>query len=144
MILHVADAFEAMTAARPYRMTPLTTEQALAELRKFAGVQFDPVVVDAFVRTLHVDGVPDPGRPAEPRQIPLIAQAADRMTGPAASESDRAGRARLPTGASHQTPARASAGRPTAPPATPLAARRAPTRATHDAAVNRPADPGPC
>ena len=69
-----------MTAARPYRMTPLTTEQALAELRKFAGVQFDPVVVDAFVRTAHVDGVPDPGRPAEPRQIPLIAQAADRMT----------------------------------------------------------------
>ena len=57
-ILHVADAFEAMTAARPYRMTPLTTEQALAELRKFAGVQFDPVVVDAFVRTLHVDGRP--------------------------------------------------------------------------------------
>jgi putative nucleotidyltransferase with HDIG domain len=79
-ILHVADAFEAMTAARPYRMTPLTPEQALAELRKFAGVQFDPVVVDAFVRTSHVDGVPDAGRAAGPRQIPLIAQAADRMT----------------------------------------------------------------
>jgi HD-GYP domain-containing protein (c-di-GMP phosphodiesterase class II) len=79
-ILHVADAFEAMTAARPYRMTPLTREQALAELRKFAGVQFDPVVVDAFVRTTHVHGIPDPGRPTSPRQIPLIAQAADRMT----------------------------------------------------------------
>jgi len=79
-ILHVADAFEAMTAARPYRMTPLTNEQALAELRKFAGVQFDPVMVDAFVKTRHADGVPDPGRPAQPRQIPLIAQAADRMT----------------------------------------------------------------
>ena len=50
-ILHVADAFEAMTAARPYRMTPLTTEQALGELRKYAGVQFDPKVVDAFVKT---------------------------------------------------------------------------------------------
>jgi HD-GYP domain-containing protein (c-di-GMP phosphodiesterase class II) len=79
-ILHVADAFEAMTAKRPYRMTPLTTEQALAELRKFAGVQFDPVVVDAFVRTTHADGVSDPGRAPEPRQIPLITQAADRMT----------------------------------------------------------------
>ena len=79
-ILHVADAFEAMTAARPYRMTPLTREQALAELRKFAGVQFDPVVVDAFVRTPHVQGIPDPGRPTSPRQIPLIGQAADRMT----------------------------------------------------------------
>ncbi|MFL5672186.1 MAG: HD-GYP domain-containing protein, partial [Chloroflexota bacterium] len=79
-ILHVADAFEAMTAARPYRMTPLTAEQALAELRKFAGVQFDPVVVDAFVRTQHVDGVADPGGRTTPRQIPLITQAADRMT----------------------------------------------------------------
>ncbi len=79
-ILHVADAFEAMTAARPYRMTPLTSEEALAELRKFAGVQFDPVVVDAFVKTHWVDGVPDAGRPAEPRPIPLIAQAAaERM-----------------------------------------------------------------
>jgi putative nucleotidyltransferase with HDIG domain len=79
-ILHVADAFEAMTAQRPYRMTPLTAEQALGELRKFAGIQFDPVVVDAFVRTPWVEGVSDPGRMAEPRAIPLIAQAANRMT----------------------------------------------------------------
>jgi len=79
-VLHVADAFEAMTAARPYRMTPLTSEQALAELRKFAGVQFDPVMVDAFVRTSHVEGVPDAGRPEGLRQIPLLAQGADRMT----------------------------------------------------------------
>jgi putative nucleotidyltransferase with HDIG domain len=88
-ILHVADAFEAMTAARPYRMTPLTNEQALAELRKFAGVQFDPVMVDAFVKTAHVDGVPDPGRPAAPRQIPLISQAADRMVTPATPPAER-------------------------------------------------------
>jgi HD-GYP domain-containing protein (c-di-GMP phosphodiesterase class II) len=79
-ILHVADAFEAMTAQRPYRMTPLTPEQALGELRKFAGIQFDPAVVDAFVKTPWVDGVPDAGRQPEPRQIPLIAQAADRLT----------------------------------------------------------------
>jgi HD domain len=75
-VLHVADAFEAMTAARPYRMTPLTAEQALAELRKFAGIQFDPVVVDAFVRTHHVEGVADPGRTVQPRPIPLLGQAA--------------------------------------------------------------------
>ncbi len=89
-ILHVADAFEAMTAARPYRMTPLTNEQALAELRKFAGVQFDPVVVDAFVRTHWVDGVPDAGRPAEPRPIPLLAQAAERMAAGRADASTTA------------------------------------------------------
>jgi putative nucleotidyltransferase with HDIG domain len=79
-ILHVADAFEAMTAQRPYRMTPLTNEQALTELRKFAGIQFDPAVVDAFTRTLWVDGVSDPGRTVQTRPIPLIAQAANRMT----------------------------------------------------------------
>jgi putative nucleotidyltransferase with HDIG domain len=82
-VLHVADAFEAMTAARPYRMTPLTTEQALGELRKFAGIQFDPVMVDAFVKTHHVEGVPDPGRTTQPRSIPLIGQAASRMSTPA-------------------------------------------------------------
>jgi len=79
-ILHVADAFEAMTAKRPYRMTPLTSEQALQELRKFAGIQFDPVVVDAFVRTPWVHGVSDPGRREEPRQIPLIGHAANQLT----------------------------------------------------------------
>ena len=57
-----------MTAARPYRMTPLTHEQALGELRKFAGIQFDPEVVDAFVRTTWVDGVPDPGRARPPHR----------------------------------------------------------------------------
>jgi putative nucleotidyltransferase with HDIG domain len=81
-ILHVADAFEAMTAQRPYRMTPLTTEQALHELRKFAGVQFDPVVVDAFVKTHWVEGATDPGRTVQPIQIPLIGQAAaNRVAG---------------------------------------------------------------
>ncbi|MFN8629674.1 MAG: HD-GYP domain-containing protein [Chloroflexota bacterium] len=79
-ILHVADAFEAMTAQRPYRMVPLTREQALGELRKFAGIQFDPRVVDAFVKTKWVEGVPDPGRPTPPRPIPLISQHASQMT----------------------------------------------------------------
>jgi HD-GYP domain-containing protein (c-di-GMP phosphodiesterase class II) len=71
-ILHVADAFEAMTADRPYRKA-LTHEQALSELRKFAGVQFDPEVVDAFVRTEWAANTRDPGRP-ELRPIPLIGQ----------------------------------------------------------------------
>ena len=70
-----------MTAARPYRMTPLTAEQALGELRKFAGIQFDPVVVDAFVRTIHAEGVADPGRTVQPRPIPLIGQVAAQMAG---------------------------------------------------------------
>jgi putative nucleotidyltransferase with HDIG domain len=75
-VLHVADAFEAMTAARPYRMTPLSAEIALGELRRYSGVQFDPKVVDAFVKTKWAAGVPDPGRPEAQRQVPLIGQAA--------------------------------------------------------------------
>ena len=82
-ILHVADAFEAMTAARPYRMTPLNNEQALGELRKFAGIQFDPEVVDAFVRTKWAENVRDPGGNLEPRVIPLLAQHAARTAQPA-------------------------------------------------------------
>ncbi len=80
-ILHVADAFEAMTSARPYRMTPLTPEQALAELRKFGGIQFDPTVVDAFVKTEWARGIADPGSD-EIRAVPLIGRAAGRLKRP--------------------------------------------------------------
>ncbi len=44
-ILGVADAYEAMTSARPYRKTPLSHEIAIGELRKYSGIQFDPEVV---------------------------------------------------------------------------------------------------
>ena len=81
-VLHVADAFEAMTHARPYRMRPLSTEQAIAELRKYAGVQFDPVMVDAFVHTAWALNAPDAGRPTQPRPVPMLAQAAARMVPP--------------------------------------------------------------
>ena len=83
-VLHVADAFEAMTAQRPYRMRPLSPEQAIVELRKYAGVQFDPVMVDAFVRTSWAKDVADAGRPSEARPVPLLAQAAARMIPPPA------------------------------------------------------------
>ncbi len=89
-VLHVADAFEAMTAARPYRMTPLTQEQALGELRKYAGVQFDPKIVDAFVRTSWVEGVRDPGRTVQTRPIPLISQHANRVASVPASTAPAA------------------------------------------------------
>jgi HD-GYP domain-containing protein (c-di-GMP phosphodiesterase class II) len=51
-ILAVADAYEAMTAARPYRPEPLTPEAAREELRRGMGTQFDPDVVGAFLRVL--------------------------------------------------------------------------------------------
>jgi HD superfamily phosphohydrolase YqeK len=85
-ILHVADAFEAMTAQRPYRMVALTPEQALGELRKFGGIQFDPQVVDAFVKTRWARDLRDPGR-GEVRDVPLIGQAAGGLAGMGASTS---------------------------------------------------------
>ena len=48
-ILAVADGFEAMTSERPYRRA-LTEEEALAELEKGAGTQWDPQVVEVFVK----------------------------------------------------------------------------------------------
>jgi len=80
-ILHVADAFEAMTADRPYRKA-LSQDQALAELRKFAGVQFDPEVVDAFVRTSWADEARDASDAGDLRPIPLLAQHAARAAHP--------------------------------------------------------------
>jgi two-component system cell cycle response regulator len=46
-IIAVADAYDAMTAGRPYR-APIAPEEALSELRECAGSQFDALVVEAF------------------------------------------------------------------------------------------------
>jgi putative nucleotidyltransferase with HDIG domain len=54
-IIAVADAFDAMTSARSYRMA-LSQRYALSELRKNSGAQFHPEVVDAFERTLQKTG----------------------------------------------------------------------------------------
>ena len=48
-LLTIADAYEAMTSSRPYRKTPLTHEQAVDQLTKFSGIQFDPDIVPILV-----------------------------------------------------------------------------------------------
>jgi putative two-component system response regulator len=59
-ILAVVDAFTAMTAHRPYRSRSLTREEAIRELHKNVGTQFDPEVVELFTsivdRKLHFRG----------------------------------------------------------------------------------------
>jgi diguanylate cyclase (GGDEF)-like protein len=50
-IIHVADAFEAMTADRPYRKAP-GVRFAVEQLRSQAGTQFDRDVVNALMRVL--------------------------------------------------------------------------------------------
>lgn len=49
-ILGIVDAFDAMTSERTYRK-PMTREQALDELRRGAGVQFDPDLVELFLQS---------------------------------------------------------------------------------------------
>ncbi len=48
-IIAVADAFDAMTSTRPYRPEG-TIEKAMAEIHRWSGMQFDPVLVSALRR----------------------------------------------------------------------------------------------
>jgi HD-GYP domain-containing protein (c-di-GMP phosphodiesterase class II) len=59
-VLAVVDAYEAMTTGRPYR-EPDSEEEAVAELKRCAGTQFDPHVVEEFLRLLA-----DRSAPTEP------------------------------------------------------------------------------
>ncbi|KPJ64154.1 MAG: phosphohydrolase, partial [Syntrophobacter sp. DG_60] len=47
----IVDAYCAMITDRPYRKA-LTQEGAIAELKKCAGTQFDPELVDKFIKCL--------------------------------------------------------------------------------------------
>jgi HD-GYP domain-containing protein (c-di-GMP phosphodiesterase class II) len=68
-IVAVCDAFHAMTSDRPYR-EPMTTAEALDELRRCAGSQFDADVVGAFERVAamreagEADAPPPAARPS--------------------------------------------------------------------------------
>jgi len=56
-ILAIADTFEAMTSTRPYRPA-LHLEEIIKELRKAAGLQFDPKLVEVFIGIVEA-GLPD-------------------------------------------------------------------------------------
>jgi HD-GYP domain-containing protein (c-di-GMP phosphodiesterase class II) len=48
-IVALADVYDALTSPRPYKAA-WTHEQASAEIVRLRGAQFDPAVVDAFLR----------------------------------------------------------------------------------------------
>ena len=50
-LLAIADAYEALTSTRPYRR-PCSHWEAVAELRRHAGTQFDPEILEMFVKML--------------------------------------------------------------------------------------------
>jgi hypothetical protein len=81
-IIAVCDAFHAMTSARPYSRAR-RIDDALAELLRCAGTQFDPAVVPAFRAALT-----EPGRPRSGgRAFAAVAYARRARTGCGAKSS---------------------------------------------------------
>jgi len=61
-ILAVVDAYESMTSGRPYRPA-VNRDEALAELRRQGGHQFDPQVVEGFARVLEQEKEQESSQP---------------------------------------------------------------------------------
>lgn len=59
-IIHACDAFHAMTSNRPYRRA-MPTRAAITELRRHAGSQFDPSVVEELTAVLSEGAASEPG-----------------------------------------------------------------------------------
>jgi putative two-component system response regulator len=55
-IVAIADSFDAMTTERPYRQE-LTPEQAFDEVISGSGIQYDPLIVDAFQHAWETDKI---------------------------------------------------------------------------------------
>ena len=60
-ILAVADSFDAMTSDRAYR-SAMSMEEAMSELKKNAGTQFAPLVVEALISALERKQSKEPGK----------------------------------------------------------------------------------
>jgi HD-GYP domain-containing protein (c-di-GMP phosphodiesterase class II) len=82
-VLAVADAFDSMTSTRSYRGAR-PVHQAIAELLKWSGSQFDPAFVDAFVAAVKREGWQQPEAPVLSRGelAALTAQDHDDPTAP--------------------------------------------------------------
>jgi putative nucleotidyltransferase with HDIG domain len=77
-VIAVADAFDAMTSDRPYRKG-MSTQQAAYILREGRGLQWDGLIVDAFLRS-----VADRIEQSAPPRLQVIPSSAD-STGTTAS-----------------------------------------------------------
>ena len=59
-IISIVDSFDAMTSKRPYR-TPLSSDDAIKEIIRCGGTQFDPEFIGPFIYTLEQKGEIEPG-----------------------------------------------------------------------------------
>jgi diguanylate cyclase (GGDEF)-like protein/PAS domain S-box-containing protein/putative nucleotidyltransferase with HDIG domain len=62
-ILSIADAYDAMISDRPYRKG-CTREEAFTELRKYAGKQFDPALIERFIGVVSARIKSQPAKPS--------------------------------------------------------------------------------
>ena len=74
-IIHVADAYDAMTSDRSYRRG-MDRERALSILVKYAGIQFDPLIVEVFASLQRE--IP-PGYSARPEGLDKVEQPASAV-----------------------------------------------------------------
>jgi response regulator RpfG family c-di-GMP phosphodiesterase len=78
-IAAAADSFDAMTSDRPYRPDGLSVDEAIKDLIRCSGTQFDPEVVAALVRASDAGRLTVVRRPTAPRGMPVVARAAARQ-----------------------------------------------------------------
>lgn len=81
-VISLADAFDAMTSTRPYRVG-LPLSFAMQEIQKMRGRQFCPEAVDAFLRVLRATGA------AVPEPLPQDAPGEPAADGAAADQQDQ-------------------------------------------------------
>jgi HD domain len=70
-VIAVADAFDSMTSTRSYREAK-SIPMAIEELRRGAGTQFDPLVVQAFIAALEVEEWPLPAPGRVPADLAIV------------------------------------------------------------------------
>ncbi|MGA3151141.1 MAG: HD-GYP domain-containing protein [Streptosporangiaceae bacterium] len=81
-VIAVADAFDSMTSTRSYRQAR-SIDEGVGELRRGAGSQFDPLIVDAFIAALDREGWQLPDPPPAPSELQIVtAQDHDDPTAP--------------------------------------------------------------
>jgi len=57
-ILRIVDSYDAMTTERPYKLA-MSLEQALEELERYAGLHYDPVILEEFKKMMREDEAED-------------------------------------------------------------------------------------
>jgi HD domain len=70
-VIAVADAFDSMTSTRSYREAK-SLDVALGELRRGAGTQFDPLIVEAFIAALEHEEWPLPAPASKPADLATV------------------------------------------------------------------------